>query len=53
MGLRLALVAGTLGCALVVTGIALIHPPSALIVAGLILVGTSYLVIDAFGADRR
>ena len=53
MGLRSALVFGALGCALVVAGIALIYPPAALIAAGLILVGTSYLVLDAFGADRR
>jgi len=50
--MRLALACGAFGCVLVVAGIALIHPPSALIVAGLILVGTSYLVLDAFGARR-
>jgi hypothetical protein len=53
MGLRSALVSGALGCALVVAGIALIYPPAALIAAGLILVGTSVLVLDAFGAERR
>ena len=52
MGMRLAIASGALGCALVVAGIALIHPPAALIVAGLILVGTSYMVLDAFGAKR-
>ena len=52
MGLRLAVVTIALGCGLIVAGIALVHPPSALIVAGLILVGISYLVLDAFGAKR-
>ena len=53
MGLRFGIASGALGCVLVVAGIALIHPPAALIAAGLILVGTSYLVLDAFGVDRR
>ena len=52
MGMRLAHQAAAIGCALIVVGIALVHPPSAMIVAGLILVGTSYMVLDAFGAKR-
>jgi hypothetical protein len=49
---RIAVAFGIIGCALVVAGIALIYPPAAVIVAGLILVGTSALVLDAFGAKR-
>lgn len=49
---RMAVAAGIIGCVLVVAGIALIYPPAALIAAGLILVGTAALVLDAFGASR-
>ena len=44
--------AALIGCALLVAGIALIYPPAALIAAGIILLIGSWLVLDAFGADR-
>lgn len=44
--------AGFLGCVLVVAGIALIYPPAAIIAAGAFLLIGSWLVLDAFGADR-
>ena len=52
MGLKAAVVSGLVGCALLVVGIALIYPPAALIAAGTLLLIGSWLVLDAFGADR-
>ncbi len=52
MGLKVAAVSGLIGCALLVAGIALIYPPAALVAAGIILLIGSWLVLDAFGADR-
>lgn len=53
MGLKhYAAVVMALGCLIIVAGIALIYPPAAFIAAGAFLLIGSWLVLDAFGADR-
>jgi hypothetical protein len=52
MGLKVGVASGLLGCVLLVVGIAFIYPPAAVIAAGAILLIGSWLVLDAFGADR-
>lgn len=50
---RLSLLLGLLGFVLLVVGVALIHPPTACIVAGVLLVGYAYLVDRAAAAAKK
>ena len=52
MGMKPILVAGALGFVLITLGIALIHPPAAMVVAGAMLLAFAWLALDALGAKQ-
>lgn len=51
--LTLIFLAAALGCVLLVAGVALIYPPVALVVAGILLLAYAWLALDALGAADR
>lgn len=48
---RIGLLA-TAGAVLIVAGTALVYPPAALVVAGVLLLAFAWLALDALGASR-